>query len=386
MKPVKPRAVAKPLQEVVVAVTNGRLTRCVGALCLAIISAAAHAAVLPNEAAEIGYHSYSGDDVEVTGPTVLVRKNFKNQYAISASRHVDDISSASVDVITQASKYSDQRTEHRVGFSYLHTDSLIHLSASHSDENDYEATTLGMEFNQDVYGGLSTISLGFSRGWDTVSRSDNSAFEESIDRHQFQISLSQVLSPVWVASIKYELIGDDGYLKNPYRRAYINDVLVDAEVYPESRTSHAISLSNVYYLQRLQGTHKFTYRYFTDSWGVSAFDIGFSFAKPLKKLWVLEPRFRLYSQDAASFYRDNASTPLNFLARDKELSTFISFEFGLMASYNLHAYRGRHLNSLQSHISYDYIAFDYDDFSDPRDWSSFSFSANVLQLVLSATF
>ena len=47
---------------------------------------------------------------------------------------------------------------------------------------------------------------------------------------------------------------------------------------------------------------------------------------PLGQPWIFEARFRYYTQNNADFYSDifPRAEPANFLARDKELSTFNS--------------------------------------------------------------
>ena len=66
-----------------------------------------HAAVLPEDRVDAMYHSYDGGGLEVTGPSYLVRKGFKDKVSAWTNYYVDSISSASIDVITTASPYSD---------------------------------------------------------------------------------------------------------------------------------------------------------------------------------------------------------------------------------------------------------------------------------------
>ena len=95
-----------------------QLTRA-AALLLALLPAAAGAGVLPEDRADLMYHYYDGGGVTIDGPSLLVRKKFAEKYAVSASYYMDMVSSASIDVVTTASPYSEERTQYGVGFEYL---------------------------------------------------------------------------------------------------------------------------------------------------------------------------------------------------------------------------------------------------------------------------
>ena len=81
---------------------------------------ATFAAVLPEERVDVLYHRYDGGGLEVDGPSVLVRKNIADKFSVNANYYVDNVSSASIDVVTQASHFEDNRTEKSVGASYLY--------------------------------------------------------------------------------------------------------------------------------------------------------------------------------------------------------------------------------------------------------------------------
>jgi len=74
--------------------------------------------------------------VTIDGPSLLVRKKFAEKYAVSASYYVDMISSASIDVITTASPYDEERTQYGAGFEYLRGKVTYAASFSNSSEND----------------------------------------------------------------------------------------------------------------------------------------------------------------------------------------------------------------------------------------------------------
>ena len=74
------------------------------------------------------------------------------------------------------------------------------------------------------------------------------------------------------------------------------------------------------------------------------------------------------------------------MARDKELSTFTSNSLGGKFSYTFLQNGARTLGKGTFSFSYDFVKFDYDDFTDIRNGKLFSFDADVIQLFVSLWF
>ena len=111
------------------------------------------AAVLPQERADIMYHSYAGDGMDIDGPSILVRKQIGNNFSVSANYYVDMISGASIDVLATASPYEEERTEHSVGVDFLHNKTLMNLNFyiyyfifTNHECSDLNARDLGDQF------------------------------------------------------------------------------------------------------------------------------------------------------------------------------------------------------------------------------------------------
>ena len=96
------------------------------------------AGVLPEDRADVLLHSYDGGGVTIQGPSLLVRKQFAQKFSVSANYYVDKVSSASIDVITTASPYKEERTQKSIGFDYLHDRWTMNLGIISSVENDYQ--------------------------------------------------------------------------------------------------------------------------------------------------------------------------------------------------------------------------------------------------------
>jgi hypothetical protein len=354
------------------------------------------AAVLPEDRFDALYHSYDGGGVSINGPSLLARKSIGESSSVSANYYVDSITSASIDVVTSASRYDEERTERSVGFDYLRDKVTMNLGYTRSEENDYLANTAHFSISQDMFGDLTTVTMGYSRGWDTVGKRGQDDFAEDVTRQNYRLGIAQVVSKNMVLDLGLEAVTDEGYLNNPYRSVRYLDAgsalgySFEPEVYPRTRDSNAFSIKALYYLP-YRASVSAGYRYFTDSWGIRADTLEFGYTHPFEKSWIFDLKYRLYSQNHADFYSDlfPRQQAQNFLARDKELSTFASTSIGFGASYDLAPGTCSCIDKGSLTLSYDRIHFIYDDFRDIRDGGLpgeepfYDFTADVVQLYLS---
>jgi Protein of unknown function (DUF3570) len=350
-----------------------------------LIATPASAGVLPDDRADVLYHRYDGGGVTIHGPSVLVRKKMAEKYSISANYYMDMVTSASIDVETSgASEYKEERTQYNVSFDYLRGKTTYNLNYTSSEENDYEAETITFGIGQDLFGDLTNISLGFSKGSDVVMRTTSDpltgrrivdpTFAEDIDRWSYRVGVSQILTKSIIATLGLEVITDEGYLNNPYRSYRFVDpgdtrlFALATEIYPRTRTSNAVALNGKYFLPyraALQGG----YRYFTDTWGIRANTFNVGYTHPLGSTpWQFEVSLRLYDQGAADFYSDlfDRANEQNFMARDKELSTFKSQTLRVGATYELARNGWGFVKKASANFFYDRMEFDYEDYRDAR--------------------
>ncbi|HKQ84137.1 MAG TPA: DUF3570 domain-containing protein [Steroidobacteraceae bacterium] len=367
------------------------------------------ATVLPEDRADALYHRYEGGGVTIHGPSVLVRKTMAEKYSVTANYYQDFVTSASIDVkVSGASEYKEERTQYSLGFDYLRGKTTYSLNFINSDEDDYQAKTGSFAISQDLFGDLTTITMSYAQGSDTVRRRDTITdgidpnFKEDVDRKTYRVGVSQILTKRFILSLNLETITDEGYLNNPYRFfRYVDEsgaVGLATEIYPHTHTSNAVSLSGKYYLPYRAAVDG-SYRFYDDDWGIraSTFEVGYT--HPLGP-WTFETSFRYYTQDHADFYADLFPRRdfQNFMGRDKELSTFDSMSVHLGATYefpNLH-YNWIKKGTLSFYL--DRMEFDFKDFRDARKSQGsdpdslpgaepmYSYGANVYQLFFSIWF
>jgi len=335
-----------------------------------LVGVATYSAVLPDERVDVLHHNYNGGGMEINGPAVLVRKSMTEQVSVAAHYLVDSVSAASIDVESFASPYTEERIETSVATDLLVDKTLYSVNLSTSDENDYTARTLGLSVSQDFFGDLTTLSLGFGRGWDEVGNVVDTSFAEDVDRKHFQLHISQILTTRWRAGIGFEAISDEGYLNNPYRPVRYIDTSsakgwsTQAEAYPATRHSNALALSSDVALSTDQAL-LMQARYYTDTWGINGQSIETQYRYRWNE-WVLSVKARYYQQDGADFYSDlfPFANAQNFLARDKELSTYSTVVLGAGVRFNFKPVFAPWIKRGELGLLVDQYMIDYDNFRD----------------------
>ena len=366
------------------------------------------AAILPEDRADALYHSYTGGGVTIDGPSLTARTEVGRNSSVSAHYYIDSISSASVDVKTFASPYTEERKEYSFTAEYLNDNSTVNFAYTNSAESDYLADTISLGVSHSVFGDLTTVTLGVAHGSDTVRRNiyDTSGpvkFKSStqtvgtVDRYNFRLGMSQILTKNLIANLGCEVVSDEGYLNNPYRSVFYRDagfaVVQTGERYPGTRTSSAVALRARYHLP-WRAAMKVEARSFTDSWGIQAglYDIGVT--QPIGQRLTLDFHYRYYSQTAASFYSNYFYSEKLYMARDKELSTFTTSTFGGSVSYEFMNQGWWKFDKGTINGALDVIQFNYANYSDVSEVDQtdetaltsqpgYSFTAKVLQIYMS---
>jgi len=370
--------------------------RCAVLVGLLTMAKLAAAAVLPEERADLLYHSYDGGGAEISGPSLLVRKNLGDSVSVGLNHYVDNVTSASIDVVVSASQYTEEREENGLSIDYLRQKTTVSLGYVQSQESDFDATTLSLGISQDMFGDLTTVSMSFAFGDNIVGKNGDDSFEETAEVRSYRLSVSQILTKSLVMALTLETITDEGYLNNPYRsvryRSGPDSYSFQQEIYPKTRTSQAIAVRGNYFLPQRAAIHAGV-RYFDDTWDIEATTYEVGYTMPFGEEWIVEATYRFHDQTAAEFYSDLFPfiDAQSYLARDKELSTFTSTTLGLGASYEF----GRSWSAIERgsiNLNIDWISFDYDDFRDLTDTAPvgeealYSFDATVTRFFASIWF
>lgn len=342
------------------------------ALAAFALVAAGRADVLPEDRSDLLFHRYSGGGITVQGPSVLIRKKIGDSVSLSYQYYEDFVSSASIDVVTQASPYKEHRLQQNAGLQYLHGNTLYSFGFINSNEPDYKSKTAYFNVSQSMFGDLTTINFGYTQGWDVVGKVDKGVvqpFRADANRRNYSVGLSQVLSRNLLLGVNFETDESDGYLHSPYRSVRYLDPTVargysyEPERYPETHTGNAVSAQLKYYLPYHAAVDG-RYRFYTDTWGILANEIRLGYTQPIFTSWTVDGSVRYYKQTHATFYSDLYPyfNSQNFLARDRELAQFHTIVVGLGANWEFHPTWPRFIEKGTINLNVQRLFIDYQDF------------------------
>jgi Protein of unknown function (DUF3570) len=372
----------------------------------------AGAAVLPDDRADIFYSSYRGGGMDITGESVLVRKKFSEQFAVQANYFIDKVSGASVDVLSNASVIKDERKQKSLSLDYIHDKTQYNLSYSNSTERDYISNTTHFSLSQDMFGDLTTVTLGFTDSRNKVGENNGTSNQPKIawlghaESRSYEGGLSQVITKNLIAGATLEVITDQGLLSNPYRSIrYSVDPSINplgyalgSPVFPNTRTSTAVEARAKYYLP-YRAAASVSYRYFTDTWGIRANTVELGYTQPVSNMFIFEGRLRHYNQNHAAFYGDlfPFANSQNFEARDQNLASSTNNTIDAKVTWAFAPEGFLVFKRATASFDVSRIQFKYKDFRDTRDYTInngyapgteplYAFNAMIYQVYISMFF
>lgn len=344
-----------------------------------------HALELPENQGSLAYHRYSGNSTSIEGSRLSIRQNPDPHFSLAADYQYDTLYDNSLETAASAKPYRETQQTLSLHGDHLRENSLVKVSLSGSSKPDYASTRLSLDMFQEGNSGLNTLSMGYSRGWDTLEPY-GSDLREDIDHHNVRFGLTQVLSRHWSSQLNYEFGSDAGALGNPYINALLNNAPIIA-THPSTRSSHSFSAALLQHISR-QTLSTVHYRYFVDDWDIHAHTLTLNYAAPLRNpFWHLDSHLRFYRQDEASFYANNATSASTYLTHDKNFSRFNDIELGMNARLDLSHWFAPYTGRIYGHLAYAMIFYDFENYSQiGNDEKLFSFKANVLQCYITVTY
>jgi len=358
------------------------LRRIAGLLGSLLAAGGARAIDLPEDRADAMFHVYDGGGVKATGPALLVRKKLADRVSLSGSYYIDKVSNASIDVVTTASPYKESRKEYILGADYVVRDAQVTLSTSKSTEPDYVAAGTNLDVTQEVFGGLTSVSVGFTRAVDQVGKHNDPSFADSARHWAYRVGLTQILTPRWLMSANFEALSDDGYLGSPYRAAIVRGAAIP-ERNPRTRSARAIKFRSINDLGS-RSSLRTEYRYYYDTWDIRAHTAEVGYSRYFGDAWLADGFLRYHAQSKALFYSDNAQTEAAYVSRNRQLGTFNDVGLGGKVSYSIKQVPGQY--DIKANASYELLRFKFKDFTDIRTGELYGYKAHVLQFFVSATF
>ena len=365
--------------------------------------------VLPDNRADVFYSKYSGGGMDITGYSATARAKITENFAVEANYFIDKVSGASVDVLSQASVIKDERRQKSGTLEYLHDKTTYTASYTSSVERDYISETKSFSLSQDMFGDLTTVTLGFSDTQNKVGENNGTANKPDVAwlghalSRAYSAGLSQILTKNFIAGVNLQVITDAGFLANPYRSIRYLDPTnargysLASQVYPDTHTSTAVQVQAKYYLP-YRAAITGLYRYYNDTWGVIGNTYELDYTHPIANKWIFEGRVRYYKQNAADFYSDlfPFAGSQNFTARDQNLAAQDNTTIGAKVTYAFLPDGWRFFKRGTVTADVSRIRFKYLDFRNIRDFGPpqfapgdeplYLFNATVYQLFISMYF
>ena len=262
------------------------------------------------------------------------------------------VSSASIDVITTASPYSEERTQYGLGFEYLRGKVTYAASFSNSERERLRSRHRELLHQPGHVRRPDHRFAGHSAAAGTTSRAAATRhFADEVDRRIYGVDVSQIASRKLILGL---VLGDDhrgGIPQQPLPPGALRATRAGASATPTSRALPAHAHRQRAGLRgallpalsrRTAGRIPLVQRH-----------LGHRLRTPSRSPtrtrsasgWMFDVHYRYYMQNAADFYSDlfPRQNFQNFLARDKELSTMNSQTLGFGVGYEFTVPRSQFL-------------------------------------------
>jgi len=294
-----------------------------------------------------------------------------------------------VHVMASASPETRRQVEGKLGYEW--DDATLNLGGGLSREPDYTSNFVNAGGTWSFDRKLTTLTWSASYTWSHIQASleANTAADWGayIDRIRLKggvptllgrqkdyalgAAASRVLSADEVISANVSFTQNHGFLSNPYKATILAfddpDQFMDStglrtvvvkgslEQRPDLRNQLAADLNYVRYIAPWDAALHVDYKFFRDSWNITAHTLDVSLYQPLGDGWMLTPGIRYYTQSEASFYQpyflfnqafpilfprnpelppqlDHSQIALKYFSSDERLSAFGDVSGSLVAS------------------------------------------------------
>jgi hypothetical protein len=284
---------------------------------------------------------YTDDDhTTVVSPVVHASAEVGDNDTVTLGYLADVVTSASIDVVSQASATTIHDVRHQVSASEAHTFGSVTATGgyTYATENDYQAHSLSLGASKALNDKNTTIAVGYALELDRVGRAEDRNFGESLTVNSGTISLTQVVTKRVVAQVGYELGYAAGYQASAYRYVPVmGDTGAPPMAYvpetdPDTRFRHAGVVGVNWFLPR-DSSLQADYRLYHDTWGITSHTIGARYYINLGDSVELRLRSRFYVQNGASFYQSRYDGFMKYMTADRELSPLWSETLGAKLTY-----------------------------------------------------
>jgi hypothetical protein len=321
------------------------------------------------------YYEQDGDHSPVTGgsgtekleniaPSFIVHVPMDSLSSLDLNFGIDIYTSASTDNIDffEGSKSGASGKDVRAHINASYNRNLVQSGNSYSlmtgfsVEYDVTSFNFGGSYtlnSKDKNRSINIHALYMNDTWKLLypveirGTSEANLTDDNRTTMKLGLSYSQVINKRLQALFSLELVSQSGLLSTPFHRFFFNDAIGKegmalkpfsyVEKLEDNRLKIPISMRWNYYLNDFMRLRTF-YRYYTDSWGITAHTASIELPMQVTPSLIASPFFRYHTQTAAdNFYEfgQASNTPKpEFYTSDYDLSDLNSTKIGLGLQYS----------------------------------------------------
>lgn len=290
---------------------------------------------------------YREHSTRVLQPQVVFQKDaLDHRLQVSVDYLLDVISSASIAAGAAAlggdKVFTEWRHESGASLGYTHKGWRFGVGGRYSTESDYTAKSGRISLQKELFDRNSTVSMSYAHSRNHAYRVRNNIGDRSpwtstgdsnlLAGHQASLGWTQVFHPRVLGGAVLEASALRGPQDNPYRRARNGQ----NERHPLQRNRLALSFWTRALVHRRWALAPM-YRFYIDSWKVSAHSLDLRLHLRAASFLRLRARYRFYWQSGAFFWRADgdydAEAP--FITDDPKTAQFVSHTPGLQLTWML---------------------------------------------------
>jgi len=222
---------------------------------------------------------------------------------------------------------------------------------SRFDLTDVDRLTSNLTWHEEEPFGSGSFGLGYSRAMADDNATLGISTQATFDRFDYlqpngdrygrrnrtalngNLSFLQLLSPTTVFDASYGLTYQQGTLETSYNSVPMEGgTSRSKELFPHSRTRHAVQARVAQHLPQSHTTLRAAYRYYTDSFQLSAHTAEFELHQYLFPRLLARGSFRYYTQTGVDFFSTALplqTSPFQPRTADSDLAEFHAREYGL---------------------------------------------------------
>ncbi len=313
--------------------------------------------------ADYSYEDYAENDgrIHVTTQGGYFQSDITSWFSVNANFISDAISGATPtgapptggSTTVPTADMHDHRYAESITGNFKFGSHTLSPQFAYSKEHDYRSFGLSLNDAIDFNEKNTTLSYGLSHNFDQVLPNPGEDPSITVPRNKGStdgmVGISQILDQNTIVGANLTLGYSDGYLTDPYKRVLFLDFPYTPPnpptVFPENRPDYKFRqvafLSGQHYFEPVKGAAELSYRFYHDSYDITAHTATLQWNQKIGKHAILSPLLRYYTQTAASFYgTEFPGDPTNptvyptpqYYSSDYRLSALYSYTYGISLS------------------------------------------------------